>query len=71
MFVMTVLGGMENKDKITEEQTLYILQVIFKAMKSFHPELIAMAQILVSYLLPKMAFKVKSIHYLNLNISPL
>jgi hypothetical protein len=59
MFVMTVLGGMENKDKITEEQTLYILQVIFKAMKSSHPELIAMAQILVSYLLPKMAFKEK------------
>merc|ERR1719186_1689957 len=63
MFVMTILGALQNKENITEEQAHYILQVIFKAMKyTTHPELMAMAQILLSYTLPIVNFKAKVIN---------
>jgi len=61
LFVMTLLGALENRPEVEEEQVNYILQVTLNTIKSNNQELISMAQILLSYLLPRVSFKEKAV----------
>ena len=57
---MAILGALENRKDLAEEQAMYILQVILNSLKSNHCDLISMGQIILSYILPKVTFKEKT-----------
>jgi len=67
-FVMTSLGALENSRNLSEEQAMYILQVVLSGLKSCHRDLVSLGQIILSYVLPKVSFKEKTLTKISKSI---